>query len=332
MVARMHFQAPAAAVLCAILVAILLGPVAVSPGPGLWMVPVAAALILLGAIWKLVDLSRARAEPPPREQMQTPFGAGVPRAHAARPGFYGPQGGLRQPLREERPAGVHAAFIPIIAGIMFSMVYLGVIFAEGTEEIASGQAAAAAEEAEFEEADGAEQPAASPERQAEPAERETDDPPPTPAVTQDASPAQVAAARAAAEAAEESEEDAAAREPAGNGVQEATPVEMQEDGDGEEEEVADPVEEPQPREYVVQQGDSLYGIAQAHDLLMRELMEWNPTLSPSSLIHPGETLILPPLAGDELVASTTEEDSPEEDSSDEELMTGEEEDDLLLEE
>lgn len=328
MVARMHFQAPAAAVLCAILVAILLGPVAVSPGPGLWMIPVAAGLIVLGAIWKLVDVSRTRAEPPPREQMQTPFGAGVPSAHAARPGFYGPQGGLRQPLREERPTGVHAAFIPIVAGIMFSMVYLGVIFAEGTEEIPSDQAAAAAEEAEFEAAAGAEQPAASPERQAEAtAERETNEPPPTPAVTQDASPAQVAAARAAAEAAEASEEDAAASEPADNGVQEATPVEMQEEGGEEEEGGAAPAEEPQPREYVVQQGDSLYGIAQAHDLLMRELMEWNPTLSPSSLIHPGETLILPPLTEDELVASTVEEDSP-----DDELTADEEDDDLLLEE
>ena len=324
----MHFQAPAAAVLCAILVAILLGPVAVSPGPGLWMIPVAAALIVLGAIWKLVDVSRTRSEPPPREQMQTPFGAGVPRAHAARPGFYGPQGGLRQPLREERPTGVHAAFIPIVAGIMFSMVYLGVIFAEGTEEIPSDQSAAAAEEAEFEEAAGAEQPAASPERQAAAtAERETNEPPPTPAVTQDASPAQVAAARAAAEAAEASEEDAAASEPADNGVREATPVEMQEDGGEEEEGGTAPAEEPQPREYVVQQGDSIYGIAQAHDLLMRELMEWNPTLSPSSLIHPGETLILPPLSEDELVASTVEEDSP-----DDELTADEEDDDLLLEE
>ena len=328
----MHFQAPAAAVLCAILVAILLGPVAVSPGPGLWMAPVAAGLILLGVIWKLVDHSRARAEPPPREQMATPFGAGVPRVHAATPGFYGPQGGMRQPLREERPAGVHAAFILIVAGIMFGMVHLGVIFAEGTTEIPSDQAAAAAEEAKFENAAGAEQPAASPDPQAEAtAERETDDPPPTPAVTKDASPAQVAAARAAAEAAEENEENATASESSGDEVVEATPAEMEDgedsEGEGGTAPADEPVEEPQPREYVVQQGDSIYGIAQAHNLLMRELLEWNPALSPSSLIHPGEVLILPPPSEDDLIASAVEDDS-----ADDEMTVDDEEEDLLLEE
>jgi lipoprotein NlpD len=53
---------------------------------------------------------------------------------------------------------------------------------------------------------------------------------------------------------------------------------------------------PEPEEYVVQQGDTLYSIAWRNDLDFRELAAWNGIRSPYT-IHPGQVLLLEPPEG-----------------------------------
>jgi lipoprotein NlpD len=53
---------------------------------------------------------------------------------------------------------------------------------------------------------------------------------------------------------------------------------------------------PEPEEYVVQQGDTLYSIAWRNDLDFRELAAWNG-IRPPYTIHPGQVLLLEPPEG-----------------------------------
>ena len=324
----MRFQAPAAAVLCAVLVAIFLSFASSWPGTGIWMLPAALGLILLGAV--LWAVSAMRPQQPEREpqrgQAASPFSAGVPRGQAAMPGMYGPGPSRRAAAREQPATGVHAAFIFIAAGLLGLMAFAGYVFTERDAPAAAEVASTGPERVAVERVD-AELPAPAP---APSAEQETDSPPPAPAVPAGASEGQKAAAAAAVAAVQsggESDADSAAdgeaeegSEEADDSVAQATPVELQE-----EEEAAEEESEPEPRRYEVQAGDTLYGIAVGNDISMRLLLELNPSLSPSSLIHPGEFVNLPALESDDLLATSVAEDG-----ADDELMS--EDDELLLEE
>lgn len=329
----MRFQAPAAAVLCAVLVAIFLSFASSWPGTGIWMLPASLGLILLGAAWWAVSAvrpqQREREPEPQRGQMASPFSAGVPRGQAAMPGMYGPGPSRRAAAREQQPAtGVHAAFIFVAAGLLGLMAFAGYAFTERAVPETAEVASTGPERVAVERVD-AELPAPAP---APGAEQETDSPPPAPVVPAGASEGQKAAAAAAVAAVQSGGESGAAEpsadaesedgsEEAGDSVASATPVEMQE-----EEEAA---EEPEPRRYEVQAGDTLYGIAVTNDITMRMLLELNPSLSPSSLIHPGEFVNLPALESDDLLATSVSEDDADE-GEDDELMG--EDDELLLEE
>lgn len=324
----MRFQAPAAAVLCAVLVAIFLSFASSWPGTGIWMLPASLGLVLLGGAWWAVSALRPKQpEPEPqRGQMASPFSAGVPRGQAAMPGMYGPGPSRRAAEREQPATGVHAAFIFIATGLLGLMAFAGYVFTERAAPEAAEVASSGPERVAVERVD-AELPAPAP---APGAEQETDSPPPAPAVPAGASEGQKAAAAAAVAAVQSGggSDDAApaaagesedGSEEADDSVASATPVEMQE----EEEAAEEP--EPEPRRYEVRQGDTLYGIAIENDISMRMLLELNPSLSPSSLIHPGEFVNLPPLASDDLLATSV----PEEGEEDE--LLGEDEE-LLLEE
>ena len=324
----MRFQAPAAAVLCAVLVAIFLSFASSWPGTGIWMLPASLGLILLGAAWWAVSAMRPQQpeREPQRGQAASPFSAGVPRGQAAMPGMYGPGPSRRAAAREQPATGVHAAFIFIAAGLLGLMAFAGYVFTERDAPAAAEVASTGPERVAVERVD-AELPAPAP---APNAEQETDSPPPAPAVPAGASEGQKAAAAAAVAAVQsggESDADSAAAgeaeegsEEADDSVAQATPVELQE-----EEEAAEEEAEPEPRRYEVQAGDTLYGIAVGNDISMRLLLELNPSLSPSSLIHPGEFVNLPALESDDLLATSVAEDG-----ADDELMS--EDDELLLEE
>ena len=327
----MRFQAPAAAVLCAVLVAIYLSFASSWPGTGIWMLGASLGLVFFGAaLWAVGSARPAQREDPQRPQAASPFNPGAPRGQAAIPGMYGPQPSRRMAAREQATAGIHAAFIFIAAGLLGLMAFAGYAFTERSLT-ATGETAASGPERVAVERVDAELPAPAPEPAT--AERETDSPPPAPAVPADASPAQKAAAAAAAAAVKSSEtgdEGSNADAEAGDGaeeaddsVAEATPVEMEDETEAAEEEA-----EPEPRRYAVKQGDTLYGIALGNDITVRLLLELNPSLSPSSLIHPGEVINLPPLESDDLLASSVSEDS--QDGADDELLAEDEE--LLLEE
>ncbi len=328
----MRFQAPAAAVLCAVLVAIFLSFASSWPGTGIWMLPASLGLILLGAAWWAVSAVRPQQpeREPQRGQAASPFSAGVPRGQAAMPGMYGPGPSRRAAAREQPATGVPAAFIFIAAGLLGLMAFAGYVFTERDAPAAAEVASTGPERVAVERVD-AELPAPAP---APNAEQETDSPPPAPAVPAGASEGQKAAAAAAVAAVQsggESDADSAAdgeaeegSEEADDSVAQATPVELQE-----EEEAAEEEAEPEPRRYEVQAGDTLYGIAVGNDISMRLLLELNPSLSPSSLIHPGEFVNLPALESDDLLATSVAEDGAD-GSADDELMS--EDDELLLEE